>query len=197
MCIRDRLERAWKESYIMKQGVSYLRGRMGGEGRPSRIYCVDKCATNNCFLKFFVFPGEIRKGLIEFVPSVCNTFESVIWGYDERDVGGELYVCKETEIYNLNRKYGEWKESLEVYVNDNDYNDLIKMSNPIVNEFNDGDLTKIPNVDWFNEYLNKLSEFSLYGYNTQNSHLCGNKIERCYVEPVSYTHLDVYKRQVH
>ena len=107
----------------------------------------------------------------------------MIWGYDERNVGGELYVCKETEIYNLNRKYGEWKEGLEIYLNDNDYNDLIKMINPIVNEFNDGDLTKTPNVDWFYEYLNKLNEFSLYGYNTQNSHLCGNTIEQCYVEP--------------
>ena len=106
-----------------------------------------------------------------------------IWGYDERDVGGEWYVCKETEIYNLNRKDDEWKESLEVYMNDNDYNDLIKMSNPIVNEFNDGNLTKIPNVDWFNEYLNKLIEVSFSGYNTQNSHLCGDQIERCYVEP--------------
>ena len=26
---------------------------------------------------------------------------------------------------------------------DNDYNDLVKIINPIVNEFNDGDLTKI------------------------------------------------------
>ena len=69
LCI-DELEREWRESYIMgmKQRVSYLRGRMGGEGRPSRIYCVDKCATNNYFLKFFVFPGEVRKDLIEFIP---------------------------------------------------------------------------------------------------------------------------------
>ena len=89
-------------------------------------------------------------------------------------------MYKRQELYNLNRKYGEWKECLEVYVNDND---LIKMSNPIVNEFNDGDLTKIPNVDWFNEYLNKLIEVSFYGYNTQNSHLCSDKIERCYVKP--------------
>ena len=43
-------------------------------------------------------------------------------------------------------------------------------------------MTKIPNVDWFNEYLNKLNEFNLYGYNTQNSHLCSDKIERCYVK---------------
>ena len=88
-------------------------------------------------------------------------------------------MYKRQELYNLNREYDEWKEGLEIYLNNDDYNDLIKIINPIVNEFNDGDLTKIPNVDWFNEYLNKLNEFSLYGYNT----------------PVSYTHLDVYKRQ--
>ena len=107
----------------------------------------------------------------------------MIWGDEERDVNRELCVNKETELYNLNREYDEWKEGLEIYLNNDDYNDLVKIINPIVNEFNDGDLTKIPNVDWFNEYLNKLNEFSLYGYNTQNSHLCGDKIERCYVKP--------------
>ena len=105
------------------------RGRMGGEGRPSRIYCVDKCATNNYFLKFFVFPEEIRKGLIEFVPSAYNNFESVISYCDERELNREVYVEHVTELYNLNIEYEEWKESLEVYVNDNDYNDLIKIIN--------------------------------------------------------------------
>ena len=174
MCIRDR-------SYIidMKRRVNCLRGRMGGEGRPSRTYCVDKCATNNCFLKFFAFPGEVRKGVIEFVPSVCNTFESVIWGCDERELNRELYVSKETELYDLNRKYNKWKESLKIYLINND---LIKIIDPIMSELNEGDLTKIPNVDWLYEYLNKLNEFNLYGYNTQNSYLCGDKIERCYIK---------------
>ena len=39
------------------------------------------------------------------------------------------------------------------------------------------------NVDLFYEYLSMMNEFSLYGYNTQNSHLCGKTIERCYVKP--------------
>ena len=120
--------------------------------------------------------------LYNVVPSVCNNdVESMIWYCDERELNREVYVEKVTELYNLNRKYGEWKESLKVYLNNNDYNDLVKIINPIVNEFNDGDLTKIPNVDRFNEYLNKLDEFSFYGYDTQNSHLCSDKIERCYV----------------
>ena len=70
---------------------------------------------------------------------------------------------------SLNREYDE----LKLYLNNNDYDDLIKIINPIVNEFNDGDLTEIPNVDWFNEYLSMMNESS----------------------SVSYTHLDVYKRQ--
>ena len=57
------------------------------------------------------------------------------------------------------------------YLNNDDYNDLIKIINPIVNEFNDGNLTKIPNVDWFYEYLNKLNEFSWYGYNLSLIHI--------------------------
>ena len=133
-------------------------------------------------MKFFVFPGEIRKGLIELVPSAYNNFESVIWYRDERELNREVYVEHVTELYNLSREYDEWKEGLEIYLNNNDYNDLVKIINPIVNEFNDGDLTKIPNVDRFREYLSMMNEFSLYGYNTQNSHLCSDKIERCYVK---------------
>ena len=58
----------------------------------------------------------------------------------------EVYVEKVTELYKLNRKYDEWKDGLEVYLNNNDYNDVTKVINLIVNECNDGDLTKIPNV---------------------------------------------------
>ena len=87
-----------------------------------------------------------------------------------------------TELYDLNWKYDKWKEGLKIDVNNNDDNDLIKIINPITSEFNDGDLKKIPNVDWFHEYLSMMNEFSLYGYNTQNSHLCSDKIERCYVK---------------
>ena len=67
-------------------------------------------------------------------------------------------------------------------MHNNDLIDLTKVINLTVNECNDGDLTKLPNVDWFHEYLSKMNEFSLYGYNTQNSHLCSDKIERCYVK---------------
>ena len=56
MCV-DELDKEWKESYVMgmKQRVNFLRGVMGGEERSSCIYCVDKCATNNCFSSFFLF----------------------------------------------------------------------------------------------------------------------------------------------
>ncbi len=122
--------------------------------------------------------------LYNVVPSVCNNdVESMIWYCDERELNREMYVENVTELYDLNRKYDEWKGSLEIYLNNNDYNDLIKIINLIVNEFNGGDLTKIPNVDRFHEYLSMMSEFSFYGYKTQNSHLCGNTIERCYVKP--------------
>ena len=69
MCV-DELDNEWKESYIvgMKQRVNFLRGVMGGEERSSRIYWVDKSSTNNCFLKYFVVPGEARKYLIKLVP---------------------------------------------------------------------------------------------------------------------------------
>ena len=70
--------------------------------------------------------------------------------YKRQDVNREWCVNKVTELYNLNREYDEWKEGLEIYLNNDGYNDLIKIINPIVNEFNDGDLTKIPNVDRFN-----------------------------------------------
>ena len=56
----------------------------GGEERSSRIYWVDKCSTNNCVLKFFIIPGEVRKWLNELVPSAWNERESVIWHHDER-----------------------------------------------------------------------------------------------------------------
>ena len=90
---------------------------------------------------------------------------------DEGELNREVYVEHVTELYNLNREYDEWKEGLEIYLNNDDYNDLIKIINPIVNEFNDGDLTKIPNVDWFDEYLSMMDEFSLYGYNLSLIHI--------------------------
>ena len=40
--------------------------------------------------------------LYNVVPSVWSNFESVIWCYNERDLNRELYVNKETELYELN-----------------------------------------------------------------------------------------------
>ena len=57
--------------------------------------------------------------LCNSVPSVWNNFESVIWYYDERDLNRELYVNKETEWYELNREYDEWKVRLEVCLSNN------------------------------------------------------------------------------
>ena len=59
--------------------------------------------------------------LCNFIPSVYNNCESVMWCYEEREVNREWYG---TELYNLNRKYGEWKESLKVYLNNNNINIL-------------------------------------------------------------------------
>ena len=75
-------------------------------------------------------------------------------------------------MYNVNRKYDEWKVSLEIYLNNNDYNEVTKVINPIMNEFNDGDLTKIPNIDWFNEYFGKMSDCLLY---TSSGFACRNR----------------------
>ena len=58
--------------------------------------------------------------LYNFVPSVRNNFESVIWYCDERDLNRELYVEKVTELYALNREYDEWKVRLEVCLDNND-----------------------------------------------------------------------------
>ena len=63
--------------------------------------------------------------------------------YKRQEVSREWYV---TELYNLHRKYEDWKESLKAYVNDNNYNVLNKVINPIMNIFTDGDVTNMPNV---------------------------------------------------
>ena len=52
-----------------------------------------------------------------------------------------------------------------------------------MNIITDGDLTKILNVDWLNDYFGKMNTFGFYGYATQNSNLWGNEIENCYIKP--------------
>ena len=111
-----------------------------------------------------------------------QNIESVIWYYDERDLNRELYVERETEVYNLNRDYDEWKVRLEVCLNNNDLIDNTKVTNPIMNIFTDGDLTDVLNVDLFLDYFGKMNEFGFYGYDTQDSNLCVNKIEQCYIK---------------
>ena len=43
--------------------------------------------------------------LYKLVPSVWNGVESVRWCYEERDLDGELCVCREIELYKLKRDY--------------------------------------------------------------------------------------------
>ena len=47
----------------------------------------------------------------------------------------------------------------------------------------DGDLTDVLNVDVFYDYFGKMNEFGFYGYATQESNLCVNKTEQCYIKP--------------
>ena len=97
----------------MKQRVNFFRGVKGGEERSSRRYWVEKCSTDNCFLKFFIVPGEIRKGLNELVPSAWSERESEVWCYGEGDLDRELCIEREIELYKLKRNYNELRERLE------------------------------------------------------------------------------------
>ena len=116
-----------------------------------------------------------------FVPSVCNNIESVIWYCDESDLNRELYGEKETELYALNREYDEWKVRLEGCLKNNELIDNIKINNPIMNTITDGDLTDVLNVDLFYDYFGKMNEFGFYGYNIQDSNLCVNEIDQNYI----------------
>ena len=183
MCIRDRCKYRGVSKRERRNNVVVEWGQRANF--PFVVYDDDLMNSQVLFLKGKspVLVDELSCSLMLYnvVPSVRNNdIESMSWYCDERDVSREWYV---TELYDLNRKYDKWKESLKIYVNNNDYNDLIKIINPIMSEFNDGELTKLPNVDWFHEYLSMMNEFSLYGYNTQNSHLCGDKSEQCYIKP--------------
>ena len=93
-----------------------------------------------------------------------------------------MYVDKETELYELNREYDEWKVRLEVCLNNNDFIDNTKANNPIMNIITDGDLTNVLNVDLLHDYFGKMNEFGFYGYATQESNLFANEIEQCYIK---------------
>ena len=99
------------------------------------------------------------------------------------DKGNEFFWGGGTRCLLYTSEFDEWKVRLEVCRNNNDYNDLTKVINPIMNVFTDGDLTKIPNVDWFNEHLSKMSEFGCSSYDTQSNHLFVNKNEQCGIKP--------------
>ena len=94
-----------------------------------------------------------------------------------------MYDERETELYELNREYDEWKVRLEVYLNNNDLIDNTKVTNPIMNIFTDGDVTEILNVGLVNDYYGIMDKLKLFGYNTQDNSMWGNKIEQCYIKP--------------
>ena len=112
----DQIEREYEESEQVEgwQRVNFFWGVKGGEERSSRVYWVEKCSTNNCFLNFFVVPGESRKCFNVAVPSAWSERENVIWCYGERDLDRELCIDREIELYKLKRNYNELKEMLEV-----------------------------------------------------------------------------------
>ena len=56
-----------------------------------------------------------------------------------------------------------------------------KITDPILNVITNGDWTEINNVDLVYDHYGKMNKLKCYGY---------------YTQAVSYTHLDVYKRQV-
>ena len=177
MCI-DEVERVWKNNVVVEWGQRVNFPINFSEPRCSQMLCLQGkrpvlVEELNCLLMLY-----------NVVPSVCNNdVESMIWYCDERELNREVYVEKVTELYNLNRKYDEWKESLKVYLSNNDCNDLTKVINPIMNVFTDGDVTQIPNVDWFDEYSGKMSEFGCSGYDTQSNHLFVNKNQQCCLKP--------------
>ena len=131
--------------------------------------------------------------LYNIVPSVCNNndVESLIWYCGERDISGEWYVNQVTELYNVNRKYDEWRESLTVYLKNNVNNYLTKVINPIMNVFTDGDWTIITYVDKLYAILTGNNPINYNGlmdvikvmddyYNDSNNKLSAYNNDACY-----------------
>ena len=122
--------------------------------------------------------------LFKLVPSVWNGVERVRWCYDERDLDRELCVDKEIELYQLKRNYNEWKEMLEVCLNNNNLIYDEKITDPILNIITNGDCTEINNVDLVYDYYGKMDKLKFYGYYTQDNRMWNtNKIENCYLTP--------------
>ena len=151
---------------------------MRGEERSSRLYCVDKCSTNNCFLKFFV----VRKCLIKLVPSAWNEREIVMWHCDERNLDGELWVDKEIEVYNLRRDYDKWKVRLEVRLSNNHliYDD--KIIDLVLRKFTNGDWTKLMDSDKLYEIINGIIKDTeiMVCYSNNNNKSSISLEEKCY-----------------
>ena len=109
-------EREHEESVQVEgwQRVKFSLGVVGGEERSSRMYWVDKCATNKCLLNFCVVPGGIRRCFNIAVPSAWSERDKVIWRYGERYLERELFIDEEIELFVLSRNYEELIERLEV-----------------------------------------------------------------------------------
>ena len=58
-----------------------------------------------------------------------------------------------------------------------------KITDLIMNITTNGDWTEINNVDLVYDYCGKMNKLKFYGYYTQDSHMCVNKIENCYLKP--------------
>ena len=97
MCIRDRYEESVQVAEWW-QRVKFSRGVVGGEERSSRMYWVEKCSTNNCFLNFCIVPVEIRRGFNVAVPSEWSEryLEKESVSYTHLDVyKRQVYTIKE------------------------------------------------------------------------------------------------------
>ncbi len=179
------------------QRVQFFRGVKGGEERSSRRYWVEKCSTSNCFLKFFVVPGESRKSFNVAVPSAWSERENVIWCCDERK--------RQIKIFEINRGYErlvqvldierDEKSELHYEIERDEYLDKTVINDKItylmLTNTTDGDGTKIPNLDQVYEmikgnnpikYNGTMTEIEKMGYNNNNNNnkLSVSKNEKCY-----------------
>ena len=145
----------------------------GGEERSSRRYWVEKCSTDNCFLKFFIVPGEVRKCLNELVPSAWNERE---WHYGERDLDGEVCVDREIELYKLKRNYNELRKRLEgVKIK------IDKIAYLTLTDNTNGDWTKLTNIEQVYEPIKGImNDIEVRDYYNNNNKFDVNKNDLCY-----------------
>ena len=189
----DELEKEWKNNIVVEWGQRVNFPLICDEPECSEVLFLGK-------RPLLVKDLSCLFLLNNFVPSAWND-KSVIWCYDdERCFERESCIDREIELYKLMRDYNELKEMLvdmkylpvqiesedcfdDTCLNNNNLLYEEKITDLIRDIITNGDWTETNNVDLFYEYLSMMNEISWYGYNTQNSHLCGNTIERCYVKP--------------